>query len=555
MMSSTDYRIDRREMRFFLNEVLDVTAINRCKEFSDFNREIFEMIVEEAAVFAEKILAPINQNGDREGCLLEDGKVITPTGFKNAWKQFMEGGWIGLGMSPVFGGQGAPETLSTIVREILFGANQAFLITCTLTTGAANLIGQFGSVEQKALYCPKLATGEWTGTMCLTEPHAGSAVGDIKTTAVRQGSSYLIKGNKQFITSGDHDYTDNIVHLLLARTPDSPLGSKGISLFIVPKILPDGTKNDLKVVHLEHKMGIHGSPTCWMSFGENDQCHGYLLDAENVGMSQMFQMMNEARLFVGMQGLGASNAALNYAQAYANERFQGVAIDAGKNPDASRVLLSDHPDIRKTLMHMRSVTEGLRGLLYNCGFYIDMSSHGDQAQRSYYQDLVDIHIPIAKSFATDQGYEVATHAVQIFGGVGYTKDFPAEQNLRDIKIASIYEGTNGIQALDLVMRKFKIHQGRLLVSLRQLLETHDTAWNSGPLAVWSEEWKRYRVLMNESLDHLLILEKNRVLGVMPCMQKMFWISWVMSCVGFTCSNKLMLPIDPLPLLEQLIPRY
>ncbi|MDP7630998.1 MAG: acyl-CoA dehydrogenase, partial [SAR324 cluster bacterium] len=405
-------------------------------------------------------------------------------------------------MDPAYGGQGLPELIATAARETQLAANQGFCIANVLTTGAANLILAFGTKEQKQVYCEKMLRGEWSGTMCLTEPQAGSAVGEITSTASKQPEGhYLIKGTKVFITYGEHDMADNIVHLLLARTGSALEGTKGISLFIVPKARADGTLNDVTLVHIESKMGLHGSPTCMLSFGENANCHGYLLQEENTGMAQMFQMMNEARLYVALQGLGGAAAALQNAWAYANERSQGPSAHPDAEPGA-RALIKEHPDVRRMLMHMKAVTEGLRGLCYAAAWYADWARHGPEASREHYQNLLDLHIPICKGFSTDQGFEVGVMGQQVLGGVGYLKDFPLEQNVRDQKISSIYEGTNGIQALDLVGRKFTVDNGKLLESLAQELGHFDECESAPELQRLVNEWKAYRTLMFDSMANL-----------------------------------------------------
>ncbi|MBT5833363.1 MAG: acyl-CoA dehydrogenase, partial [Deltaproteobacteria bacterium] len=298
-MSSTEYQVDRRELQFVVNETLKAGKLCELPDFAEFDEEMFTMIINESSTFSEQVLGPLNENGDRQGCRIENGSVVTPDGFANAWKQLGEGGWLSMNMPPEYGGQGLPEVISIIAKETQLAANQAFTIGASLTSGSANLIYTFGSEEQKNTFCEKMFGGKWSGSMCLTEPQAGSAVGDAATSATKQEAGhYLIKGTKQFITNGDHDMAENIIHLLLARTTDAPEGTKGISLFIVPKIRIDGTPNDVKVISIEHKMGIKGSPTCLLSFGDNASCHGYLLKAENIGMAQMFQLMNEARLLV-----------------------------------------------------------------------------------------------------------------------------------------------------------------------------------------------------------------------------------------------------------------
>ncbi len=498
-MSSTEYHADRRELQFVVMEVLRAGRLCELEAFSEFDPQLFAMTINEACTFAEQVLAPLNQSGDREGCRVVDGKVITPEGFPEAWKKMGEGGWLAMKMSPRYGGMGLPELVTIAAKEAQLAANQAMCIGNTLTTGAANLIFAFGSQEQKDAYCEKMLQGEWSGTMCLTEPHAGSAVGDIITSAEKQPEGhYLIKGTKQFITSGEHDMAENIIHLLLARTPDAPAGTKGISLFIVPKVRLDGTPNDVALVNIEKKMGLHASPTCVLSFGEQDDCHGYLLQGENLGMAQMFQMMNEARLFVGLQGLAGAGAALQNTQAYANERVQGPSsIHPGE-----KAKIVEHADVLRMLMHMKAITEGIRAMMYTVSWYTDMAQHGQRESRVNYQDLVDLHIPICKAFGTDQGFEVAVTGIQVLGGVGYTRDFPLEQNARDQKIGSIYEGTNGIQALDLVGRKFGMKNGRLLESLAGELAWFENNPPAGTIAASVEEWRNYRSMMFNSIADL-----------------------------------------------------
>ncbi|MBF0237269.1 MAG: acyl-CoA dehydrogenase [SAR324 cluster bacterium] len=502
-MSSTEYKVDRRDILFTINEVFQASKLCELPEYSEMDQDLFNMTINESANFAEKVIAPINATGDKQGCVVQNKTVKTPDGFAAAWKKMGEDGWIGMNMPVEVGGQGMPNLITAASRDILMGANPAFFLTCTLTSGSANLIRSFGNAELIEQYCEKMFSGEWTGSMCLTEPSSGSFLGDITTTAIKEGDHYQIKGTKQFITSGEHDMADNIIHLLLARTPNAPLGTKGISLFVVPKIRLDGTPNDVHIVNIEHKMGIMGSPTCVLSFGDNGNCHGYLLQEENKGMAQMFQMMNEARLFVAIQGLSASAAALGFAQSYANERLQGAAIEEGKNPNAPKIPIVQHPDVRRMLMRMKATTEGLRGLVYACGYYDDMAEHAPEELKEHYQNLLDIHIPIAKSFATDQGFESACTGIQVLGGVGFTKDFPLEQNARDLKIASIYEGTNGIQALDLVGRKFQIKNGALVASLKQELETLGQIKNiPANIQKLIAEWKKYESLMFDAIMNL-----------------------------------------------------
>ena len=498
-MSSTEYYADRRELQFVVMEVLQAGTLCSLDAFSEFDEDLFMMTINEACSFAEQVLGPLNQSGDREGCRMADGSVVTPEGFPEAWKQMGEGGWLALNMSPDYGGMGLPELISVAAKEVQLAANQALCIGNTLTTGAANLILAFGSAEQKDAYCEKMLNGTWSGTMCLTEPQAGSSVGDITSTALKQPQGhYLIKGTKQFITTGEHNMAENIIHLLLARTEGAPKGTKGISLFIVPKLREDGTPNDVSLVNIEQKMGLHASPTCMLSFGENDNCHGYLLQGENLGMAQMFQMMNEARLFVGLQGLAGASAAVQNALAYANERVQG----SSPTGPWAKAKIVEHPDVRRMLMEMKSLTEGLRAMMYTVACYIDLAHYGPAEKQEFYQNLVDLYIPICKAFGTDQGFEIACTGIQVLGGVGFTRDFPLEQNARDQKIGSIYEGTNGIQALDLVGRKFNFKDGRLLEQLGKELKWFDQNPPEDELVDWVGEWESYRKLMFDSITEL-----------------------------------------------------
>ncbi len=471
-MNSTEYSMDRRDILFVQKELLHVERLTQLPRFSSFSASDFDLTVEEGATFVEEVWAPLNKSGDEQGTVLKEGKVVTPKGFKEAWKKCSEAGWLGITAEPEFGGQGLPLSVAVGVLEGFYGGNPALYVSTMLTAGAAGLITAFGSAEQKATFCEKMITGRWGGTMCLSEPNAGSAVGDITTAAVKpkSGAHYLMRGSKCWISGGDHDCTDNIVHLVLARVQGAPPGPKGISLFIVPKFRLDkqgepAELNDVTTVRLEHKLGIRASPTCVLEFGAKDDCHGYLLQGENLGMAQMFKLMNEARFTVSYQGLGAASGAYRNALAYAQERVQGIAIDQGKDRAAKRVPIVQHPDVRNTLLTMKALTEGIRGLIYSLAFYTDMARHGPAETRQRYQDLVEILTPVAKNAGADQGFEVTRLGIQVLGGVGYTEEFPLAQAMRDAKIASIYEGTTGIQALDLVTRKLTLRNGELFATL------------------------------------------------------------------------------------------
>ena len=467
-MNSTDFSVDRRDIRFVQHEFLQVKNLLQLPRFSDFTNEDFEMVLEEGSTFVEEVYAPLNQSGDETGSVLVDGKVVTPPGFKEAWRQTAEAGWIGMVSDPKVGGQGLPLSVAVGVLESMYGSNPALYTTAMLTAGSAGLIATFGDEAQKVTYAEKMISGEWGGTMCLSEPEAGSAVGDISTSALKADGAehYLISGTKSWISGGDHDFTENNIHLVLARVKGAPPGPKGISLFIVPKHRVDpqgnpGEFNDVTTVRLEHKLGIKASPTAVLEFGAKGDCHGSVLEGENLGLAQMFKLMNEARLQIAYQGVGAASGAYRNALAYARERIQGIAIEEGKDRAAPRTAIVNHPDVRHMLLTMKALTEGSRALVYSVAYHSDMAHHGPEEQRGRHQDLVDILTPLAKNAGADQGFEAVRLGIQVLGGVGYTEEFPLAQNLRDTKIASIYEGTTGIQALDLVTRKLRLRGGEL----------------------------------------------------------------------------------------------
>ncbi|RME50827.1 MAG: acyl-CoA dehydrogenase [Deltaproteobacteria bacterium] len=470
--------LDDRDMAFVLFEQLKIhERLGRLARYKDYSREDYEQILREGGRFAREVLAPINEPSDREGCRYENGKVYTPTHFKETFHQFAEGGWIAISDDPEFGGMALPVSIAVAATEMFIAACPSFAMYTGLAHGVARVIVNFGTEEQRSLYVPRLFSGQWSGTMCLTEPQAGSYVGDTKTMAVREGDHYKIKGTKIFISCGEHDMTENIVHLVLARTPGAPPGTKGISLFLVPKyrVNPDGTlgePNDVFCSGIEEKMGIHGSATCTLNFGDNDRCYGYLIGQEQHGIAYMFQLMNEARLSVGIQGLSIGGVAYRYALKYAKERIQGVSVEQWKNPEAPRVAIIEHPDVRRMLMMMKAYIDGMRALLFKVGYWADLAHYSeDDTERETCQDLVDLLTPVCKAYATDWGYEVTTLAVQVHGGYGYIREYGVEQCVRDLKIGSIYEGTNGIQALDLLGRKLSLKGGMLFMRYMQLLNT------------------------------------------------------------------------------------
>src|SRR5438105_15323233 len=436
--------------------------------------ELAGPVLEEAARFAAAELDPLNQPGDRTGSVLENGIVRTPAGFREAYRQYIEGGWMGLAVDTEHGGQGLPSALSTPVVEMWNSACMSWALCPLLSAGAIDMLAAHGTPEQQRLYLGKLVSGEWTGTMNLTEPQAGSDLGALRTRAVPQrdarwGEHYRITGQKIFITYGDHDLTDNIVHMVLARTPDAPPGSRGISLFLVPQFLPDeagraGERNDLRPLRLEEKLGIHASPTCVMSFGEDAGAVGWRIGEEHRGLEYMFTMMNHERLFVGLQGVAIAERAYQQARDFARIRVQGRPLGTAATGEALPII--HHPDVRRMLLWMRSATEAMRALAYYAAAMIDRGRrHPEPAARRAAERRADLLIPVVKAWCTDLGVAVASTGIQVHGGMGYVEETGAAQHLRDARIAPIYEGTNGIQANDLVGRKLARDGGETAAAL------------------------------------------------------------------------------------------
>jgi len=466
------YKADMRDIKFQLLEWLGTGKLLEHERFSQWAADDVDMVLEEALKLAVEQLAPANVEGDRVGAQWEDGKVTMPAAYHDVYQKIREGGWIGCINNPEYGGMGLPHSVGTAINEIFFGANMSLFLTVLLTRGAAYMIEKFGSEEMRNLFCEKMYTGEWAGTMCLTEPQAGSDVGASKARAVKQDDgTYTITGEKIFITSGDQDMTDNIIHLVLARTPEAPAGTKGLSLFIVPKIRvnPDGSlgdPNDVACSNIEHKLGIHGSPTCSLVFGGNDGCSGWLLGEELEGMKLMFLMMNAARIEVGLQGQAVASASHQAALDYARERLQSRHWSKLRDHEAPQVPIVQHPDVRRMLMTSWAYSQAMRALLMQTSHYIDMSRITEGEEQERYQSWVEVLTPICKAWASDWGFRVTEWCLQVYGGYGYVTEYPAEQYLRDAKIASIYEGTNGIQALDFVARKLPMNGGK---PIRELL--------------------------------------------------------------------------------------
>ena len=470
------------QMRAVLDPMIpDLAAL---PGYEELDSELVDQVLEEAGKFAAGELAPLNSVGDQQGARLENGVVRTPDGFKQAYEKFIESGWNGVPFPQEWGGQGLPWTISTAVSEMWHSANTAFGLCPLLTQAGIELLLKFGTAEQKANYLEKLVSGEWTGTMCLTEPHAGTDVGALKTRAEKDGDRYRITGTKIFITYGDHDYTDNVIHMVLARTPDAPAGTKGISLFIVPKFLINkdgslGDRNDLRPVSLEHKLGIHASPTCVMSFGDNEGAIGYLIGEEQGGMKAMFTMMNNARLAVGLQGLAIAERAYQGACDYARNRVQGARI---QNGSVQQSTIIEHPDVKRSLMSMRCRLEAMRALIYEGAFALDRAVKlPTGAEQQAAQGRIDLLIPMIKAWCSDQGFEIASDALQIHGGMGYIEETGMAQHLRDARIAMIYEGTNGIQALDLVGRKLPAASGAHVATLFEELQRDLDDYGDGVL--------------------------------------------------------------------------
>jgi alkylation response protein AidB-like acyl-CoA dehydrogenase len=462
---------DRRDVDFVLYEQFDAEALCRHEAYADFNRKTFDLIIDEARQLAIKEILPTLAEGDRAGLKFEDGRVRVPDCFRRPYKLFTEGEWTALTANPELGGQGMPFLVSQAVSDYQLGANYAFTLFGFGCVGAGEMIEIFGTEEQKRLFLKKMYTGQWAGTMVLTEPEAGSDVGALTTSARQQpDGTYLISGNKIFISGGEHDLTENIIHPVLARIEGAPAGTKGISLFIVPKIWvnPDGTlgePNDVVCTGIEEKMGIHASPTCSLSFGSKGQCRGLLLGEANRGMKVMFHMMNAARLLVGAIGFTSASAAYLYALTYARARKQGRDLEKTFEPDAPQVPIIRHPDVRRMLMWMKVHVEGMRSLVYYGALLIDkIKCAADEADRAHHQGLLDLLTPVIKAYCTDRGFEVCSEAVQVYGGYGYTREYPVEQLLRDVRIASIYEGTNGIQAMDLLGRKIGMQKGQVFMN-------------------------------------------------------------------------------------------
>ena len=474
----SEYSPPLDDMKFALREVVDVESLSELPAFNEVGLEALDSLLDEASRFFNEVISPTNRTGDLEGSVLKnDGSVSTPTGFREAYAQYVDAGWGAISFDPEYGGGGFPWLVGIAITEMLTAANMALSLNPMLTQGSIHALSAHGSQEQKLAWLPKLITGEWAGTMNLTEPQAGSDVGALTTKAeVQDDGTYKITGQKIYITWGEHDLTENIIHLVLARTPDAPPGTKGISLFIVPKFVVNddgsiGQENDIKCLSIEHKLGIHASPTCVLQFGDNGGATGYIVGEENSGMRYMFTMMNQARLAVGLEGLAVADRAYQQALDYALERMQGRRADT---PKGESVPIIDHPDVRRMLMTMKAYIEAMRCMIYLNAKSIDIAHHHpDQDERTRGSELTDLLTPLSKSWCTDLGNELTSLGIQIHGGMGFVEETGAAQHYRDIRIAGIYEGTNGIQAIDLVGRKLSMRKGDVVREL--LLEINETA--------------------------------------------------------------------------------
>ena len=496
-----DYKAPLRDLRFVREELLGYSAhyqsLPACR---DATPDVVEAILEEGARFCEEVLAPLNRVGDREGCRWSEAGVTTPSGFREAYRRYVEGGWPSLAHAPEYGGQGLPESLGMAVTEMAGSANWAWGMYPGLSQGAMNTLSAHGTAEQKATYLTRLISGEWTGTMCLTEPHCGTDLGLLRTRAEpRDDGSYRISGSKMFISAGEHDLAENIVHIVLARLPDAPPGTRGISLFIVPKFLPGeggglGRRNGVRCGSIEEKMGIHGNATCVLNF---DDATGFLIGSPHKGLACMFTFMNTARLGTALQGLAHAETAFQGAVRYARERLQMRALNGPKAPELPADPIIVHPDVRRLLLTIKAFAEGNRALLYFAAQQVDIARYGeDEQQRQTAEALLAFLTPIAKAFMTETGFEAASHGLQVFGGHGYIREWGMEQNLRDSRIAMLYEGTTGVQALDLLGRKVLMTQGEALKGFTRIVHRFCQAHRANaalrefvePLAQLNREW-------------------------------------------------------------------
>ncbi|MFH1467745.1 MAG: acyl-CoA dehydrogenase [Pseudomonadota bacterium] len=475
-MSATEYTVDLRDLKFVLFEQLRIQeTLAEAPQFAEFDLDFYTATVEEAVRLSVEVVAPTNRDGDTIGARLVDGGVVCPPSFQEAYDQQAQGGWFGISAVPDYGGMGLPDVVGMSVTEVLTGANMALSIYTGLTKGVGNLLVEFGSDWIKEVIAPKMFSGEWAGTMLLTEAGAGSDVGEnrCKAQPTDEEGVYLLEGEKIFISGGDQDLTPNIIHVVLARLPDAEPGTRGLSIFMVPKVLMDEEgnlqgPNDIVCAGIEEKMGIHGSATCTMALGANGPCKAWIIGEEGQGMRIMFHLMNEARIFAGLQALAVAAPAYLNSLAYAKERLQGPDINNFRDPEAPRVPIVRHPDIRRMLMTQKVMVETMRGFLYETAYKLDrLKATEDPAEQQALKDEIELYTPICKAFCTDQSFLMTSNAVQVLGGFGYCQEYPVEQYLRDCRITAIYEGANGIQAMDLMGRKLSMRNGMLFMQWLQ----------------------------------------------------------------------------------------
>ncbi len=467
------FKINEKDIFFILKDQLNYGELCKLEKYSEFDEEMLDMTVTQAIKFARTAIDPLQEIGEKWGVVFENGQVKCPPEFRKAFAMHAENGWLAPAGPPEWGGQGLPHMMHTVVEDFMYGACQAFNMCPSLTQGAANLIYRFGTDELKEKYISNMYSGKWAGTMVLTEPNAGSNLAATKTMAYREGDHFKIKGAKIFISWGDHDVAENIIHLVLARIEGAPEGVRGISLFVVPKIRvnDDGTlgePNDVLCGSVEKKLGLHASPTAQLNFGESDNCIGYLCGQENRGLAHMFLMMNGARINTGVSGMTLGSTAYQNALAYTKERIQGSSL-AGKK---GYVPIIEHPDVRRMLLWMKAMVDGMRSMIYRGAYWLDLSHQlPSDSDKLFYSNLVDFMTPIIKAYCSDMGFRVCETAIQCLGGYGYCSDYPLEQYLRDAKIMSLYEGTNGIQAMDLMGRKMTIDEGAPFRAYKSIIET------------------------------------------------------------------------------------
>jgi len=471
------FKLNEKDLFFILKDQLNYGSLCGLQRYRELDEDTLDMLVQEAIKFTRGVVEPLQEVGEQWGVVFEDGQVRCAPEFKEAFKLYGETGWTAAARDPEYGGQGFPHMMRIVINDLMYGASQSFNMAPSLTHGAAHLIESFATPELKEQFIPRMFSGDWAGTMALTEPDAGSNLAAIRATAVRDGDRFKIKGNKIFISWGDHDLAENIIHLVLARVEGAPEGIKGISLFIVPKfrVLPDGSvgePNDVICSGVEKKLGLHASPTCALNFGDNDGCEGYLCGEENRGLAHMFQMMNAARINTGVSGMTLASNAYHNALAYTMERIQGAEVTRRK---PGSIPIIGHPDVRRMLLWMKAMVDGMRSMIYTGAFWSDLALEMEEGEeKANYQALVEFMTPIIKAYCSDMGFRVCETAIQCLGGYGFSKEYPLEQYLRDAKIMSLYEGTNGIQSMDLLGRKMRIHDGAYFKAFMGKIESFCT---------------------------------------------------------------------------------